>query len=288
MLEILLAIGLLVALAGIWLLFRWQSQRRAALRLLDLELAEDEPLPVRRPTDVAVRPFARRHRVLPWLGAAVVGALLWWVTSWPLLFVAALTLVVGLLLTQLDALLLTRKMDLVEQQLADAIGLVIAAVQVGASLQASLENALRESRAPLRPILEEVVGRIRYGDDPVEVMRGLRLRVPLETFNLFATSMAVNWRVGGSISAVLAKVEGTIRDRIETTRRIRALTVQSRVSMVSVLLATYLIAALIWRNDPDRMSSYLASVWGQRLTALAIGLQGVGIAWISYLSKPKF
>jgi tight adherence protein B len=288
MLEILLAIGLLVALAGIWLLFRWQSQRRAALRLLDLELAEDEPLPVRRPTDVAVRPFARRHRVLPWLGAAVVGALLWWVTSWPLLFVAALTLVVGLLLTQLDALLLTRKMDLVEQQLADAIGLVIAAVQVGASLQASLENALRESRAPLRPILEEVVGRIRYGDDPVEVMRGLRLRVPLETFNLFATSMAVNWRVGGSISAVLAKVEGTIRDRIETTRRIRALTVQSRVSMVSVLLATYLIAALIWRNDPDRMSSYLASLWGQRLTALAIGLQGVGIAWISYLSKPKF
>ena len=288
MLEGLLVAGLLLALFAVVYYFRRRASHQLALRLLDVRHpVEDEEIPQRYVAEL-IRPFARRHRILPWFPALAAAAILWFVFAWPLIFVVTFSILVGLLLNQLDAYLLQRRMDLIENQLADAIGLLIAAVHVGASLQAALENALRESRPPLRPVLDEVVGRIRYGDDPVEVMRGLRQRVPLETFNLFATALAVNWRVGGSIAATLAKVESTIRDRLETTRRIRAMTVQSRVSVISVLLTTYFIAALIWRNSPERMSSFLATGWGQVLAALAVGLQGIGVVWISWLSKPRF
>ena len=66
------------------------------------------------------------------------------------------------------------------------------------------------------------------------------------------------------------------------------MTTQARLSVVSIMLVTYFIAALMWRNDPDRMSQFLQSMVGQALVAAAIVLQAVGIIWISRLSRPRF
>lgn len=46
-----------------------------------------------------------------------------------------------------------------ETQLSDAIDLMVAALQAGAAVNAALENAARETRAPLKPYLEELLGR---------------------------------------------------------------------------------------------------------------------------------
>ena len=55
-------------------------------------------------------------------------------------------------------------------------------------------------------------------------------RVPLETFRLFSAALTVHQEVGGSLAPTLATVGRIIRDRIELTRRVRSLTVQSRAS----------------------------------------------------------
>ena len=120
-----------------------------------------------------------------------------------------------------------RKTLLIEQQLADSIDLMVASLRAGAGLMNCLEAAIREARNPLRPQLEEVLARIRYGDDPVSVYEGLMVRVPLETFRLFCAAMMVHQEVGGSLAPTLATVGRIIRDRIELTRRVRSLSVQS-------------------------------------------------------------
>jgi tight adherence protein B len=285
MVELTLAGLLLAGLIGLGLAWQRRVARLAALDLLDASGLASAGEPGQRRQSP---PFARRHLVLPWLAAVLVGLGVLFVIglSWP--FAAAFALLVGLLGSQADALWLQLRQNRIEGQLADAIGLMISAVNVGASLQSALENALAESPQPLRGVLEEIVGRIRLGDDPIDVMSGLRRQVPLETFQLFATTLAVNWRTGGSLSQTLANVERTVRDRIETSRRIQAMTLQTRVSVAGVLLATAFIAGLVWRNNPERMTTFLRSSIGQYLTAGAIGLQGIGLVWISWLSRPKF
>jgi tight adherence protein B len=69
---------------------------------------------------------------------------------------------------------------------------------------------------------------------------------------------------------------------------VRSLTTQSRVSTVAVLGTTYFIAALMWRNDPQRMEAFLATALGQQLVAAAILLQAVGIVWSSSLAKMRY
>jgi tight adherence protein B len=165
---------------------------------------------------------------------------------------------------------------------------MVSSLKVGAALQTALESALRESRAPLRPQLEEVVGRIRLGEDPRTAFAGLAERVPLETFQLFVTALAVHWDVGGSLTGTLATVGRTIRDRTEISLRLQSLTTQARASVIAVLLTTYFIALLMWRSDPPRMTHFLAADVGQWMAGISIVLQGIGIVWISHLRNVRY
>ncbi|HWL08126.1 MAG TPA: type II secretion system F family protein [Planctomicrobium sp.] len=279
---IVLTLFLAIGLTGIAVFARRRRYQEEAFRLLHLE--EERATERGRFT---LRPLIRSYPWVPWLLSILVGGILGGIGLAPL-FTFVFAILVGLIGMQINSLIVQRRYNRLESQLADSISLMIAAVNVGASLQTALENALQESQRPLRILLDEVVGRIRYGDDPIDVMNGLRQRVPLETFHLFSTSLAINWRVGGGLAQTLAKVERTIRDRIETTRRVQAMTTQVRGSVMGVLLVTYFIAALVWRNNPDRMVAFLNSFVGQIAVVAAIGLQGIGIVWISWMSRPKF
>jgi tight adherence protein B len=241
-------------------------------------------------TDVPAIPrrFARRHYVLPWLAAAPLFAVLKFAVGWPWIFSAALAVLAGLVLVQVDATLLTWATSRIEIQLADAIDLIVSALKVGAALQTALENVLREVRSPLRPQLDEVVARIRLGETPRVAFASLAERVPLETFQLFSTALAVHWDVGGSLAPTLSTVGRTIRDRIEIARRLRGLTTQARTSVIAIILTTCFIAALMWRNSPERMNAFLATDFGRWSVATAIVLDGIGIVWISRMSKGEF
>lgn len=283
--ESLVLAGLAVAAA----LIVYQWRRIHVLELTRLRLGEPETAVADgRPPPPRARPFVRHHYLLPWLLALVILALLFYVAHLPLAFALAFTLVAGLLLSQLEAQRVTRVRLRIEVQLADAIDLMVAGLRVGAGALSALETATHETRRPLRPQVEELLGRIRYGEDPQTVLRALEARVPLETFRLFTSALAVHWETGGSLTQTLATVGRVIHDRIEVNRRIRALTTQARASTTAVLAVTYFIALVIWRNDPERMRQFLATTVGQALVAGAITLQAVGLVWSAALSRMKY
>ena len=233
------------------------------------------------------RPFAGRHLVLPWVAGVIVSLTVALALNWPTNISAALGFVVALLLTQLDAWILEMRFNRIETQLADCIDMLVASVQAGASLQSALEVATGDTRQPLRRELEEMVARLRLGDAPVDVFELLRQRVPVETFRLFCTTLAVNWEVGGGLAQTLASVGQTIRDRMAIARQIRTLSTQGRITTMSVLFVTYLLAAMMWQSDPARMLGFLSTSVGQMLVTVVLALQGIGIAMVAKISRPK-
>ena len=90
------------------------------------------------------------------------------------------------------------------------------------------------------------------------MFRGLVERVPLETFQLFSSALAVHWETGGSLAPILANVGRTIRDRIEISRRVQSNIAQSQVSTVAVLGLTYFIAVIVWRTNPGQTRLFLS------------------------------
>jgi tight adherence protein B len=273
------------AVFRLWSGFRARRVARDRLRLEPVEVedeesGEDEPLPA--------RPFQVRHRWIPWAALGLVFAVVKFLVGLKVSYSLMFGVIVALLIYELEDYLASRKSLGIEAQLADALDLMVASLRAGASMMNSLETAVVESRVPLRPQMEEVLGRIRYGDDPTTVYRGLMTRVPLETFRLFASALTVHEEVGGSLAPTLATVGRIIRDRIELTRRIRSLTVQSRASTVAILGTTYFIALVMWRTDPHRMEEFLSSPIGSGIFSGAVMLQAVGVFWTSWLSRLKY
>jgi Flp pilus assembly protein TadB len=285
----LLVLAALFSAAGVifylWFNARLQNQARHRLgRALSAtdeagEFAEFDPGPP--------KPFLRRHWLLPFLAGGGATATLWLLGGFRPIYSVTGGVVVAMLGWQLDAMLAERRVQKIESQLADAIDLMVGALRAGAGLTKALESALRESPPPLNQQLEEVANRIELGDSPQAVFRSLTERVPLETFLLFASALSVHWEVGGSLAPTLATVGRTIRDRIELSRRSRAMTTQARVSIISVLCVTYFIALFMWFNDPDRMRGFLSTNIGSFLVATAVMLQALGIAWSAFISRGR-
>jgi tight adherence protein B len=233
-------------------------------------------------------PLRRRWWWAPWVAGVLVGLALFFFARFGVIYSTAVSLMVGLLGSQIEAYLAKRIATRIETQLADAIDLMIGALGAGTGVSNALAAATEETKQPLRGQLDDVLGRIRLGDDPQQVFRGLAERVPLETFTLFASSLAVNWEVGGSLTPTLAMVGRTIRDRIEIGRRIQSNIAQSQLSTVFILLLTYFIAAIVWRNNPGQMASFVGTEIGSYFVAGSMVLQCAGIVWMNWISKARF
>jgi len=280
---------IVLLLGAIFYFWYAQSLRRLAAARLDDMLGPVRPVE----EEVAdaprtVRVFPRRHRWMTYAAGTLAGVALWLVVGLPLVVSAAEGLLVGVLAHLIEDHYADQQSMLIESQLAAAIYLMVGSLRAGASLLAAFESALEEIGPPLRPYFQEVVGRIRLGDDPKSCVSDLQVYIPLETFRLFATSLAVHWEVGGSLATTLSTVGQTVRDRIELSRRVRAQAVESQASVAVVLVMAYVLGFLMWRTNPDRLEGFVRTAVGTGLITIVIMLQAVGLVWMSKLNRSTF
>ena len=136
--------------------------------------------------------------------------------------------------------------------------------------------------------LERLTGQIRLGDEPRAVFHDFATRVPVETVRLFALALSVHWEVGGNLVPTLSTIARTIRDRVETGRRVGTQSAQARLSLIGVLVITYGLGVVLWQADPARMEEFVGTTVGGVLIALAMLLQLVGIGWMVRLSRIRY
>jgi tight adherence protein B len=162
---------------------------------------------------------------------------------------------------------------------------LVGALRVGMALPKAIETATQESKAPLRPYLEDLVARLRLGEDAPGVFRDLSRQIPLESVQLFSLTLSAQWAGGGRVASSLAAVGRTVRDRIEVSRRVRAQAVEANVSVMAMMGISYGLAWIMWRANPASFVVFLTSDLGRYLTAGTMLLQAVGILWVRQLSR---
>jgi len=281
----------LLLLGAIFYLWYAQRLRRLALGRLDAMLGHGAPDVDARRGDAdqrKVRVFPQRYRAVTYAAGLTAFAALWLLVKLPIVVSAAEGVLVAVLAHLIEDHYADQQAMLIESQLAAAIYLMVGSLRAGASLLAAFESALEEIGAPLRPYFQEVAGRIRLGDDPKSCVSDLQVYIPLETFRLFATSLAIHWEVGGSLATTLSTVGQTVRDRIELSRRVRAQGVESHASVAVVLGIAYVLGFLMWRTNPDRLEGFVRTGVGTALVAGVITLQAIGLMWMSRLTRSSF
>jgi tight adherence protein B len=285
-----MTVALFSAMLATGVLYLWYGHRTR--RLADQRLASMiGPIEVEQPRNEArraIRSFPIRYRMTAPAIGVVAGLLLWLLIGMPVEVAVAGGVLAGVFAHLVEDFIADQRAAAIEAQLAAAIYLMVSSLRAGASLLAAFESALEEVGPPLRPYFQEVAGRIRLGDDPRSAVSDLQRNVPLETFRLFATSLAVHWEVGGSLATTLSTVGQTVRDRIELSRRVRAQGVESQASVAVVLVIAYVLAFLMWRTNPDRLEAFVQTGIGTLIVAAVITLQAIGLLWMARLNRSSF
>lgn len=233
-------------------------------------------------------PIIERYYWVCWIiGLAAFFLLLLGVGMW-LPFALAIGVLIYLVTVEVEATIAEYRLARVETDLANAVDLMVGSLRAGGSLGTALESAAYEVGGRMGKLLQEVLERVRYGDDAETVLSQSCARVPSESYQLFAMTLAVNWRSGGALSPSLAAVGKSIRDRIEVGRRLRAMTVQTRFTMSILLFITYFIAYVMFVFRPDQVQAFLDNSIGALSVAAVILLQAVGIFWISRMTRVRY
>jgi len=146
-----------------------------------------------------------------------------------------------------------------EQELPEALDLMVSALRAGHSLVSALGLVAQESPDPIGVEFRICFDEQNYGLELRTAMSNLLARVPLQDLRIVVTAILIQKESGGNLAEVLDKVAHVIRERYRLKRQVRVHTAQGRMtgwilSFLPIVLgvALYLIRpdamSLLWRN----------------------------------------
>jgi tight adherence protein B len=170
-----------------------------------------------------------------------------------------------------------------DEQLADAVAALTAAVRSGMSVPQAIAYATREADVPVADDLARMVSDIDVGVPMADAVDGWARRTGSEDAQLVAGALDLHRRSGGDLPAVLDQVAATIRERVAVGREIRALTAQARLSgwILGVLPVGFF--AFLWLTSRRDIQGALATPAGLGSVLLGLALEVGAFFWIRSL-----
>jgi tight adherence protein B len=208
-------------------------------------------------------------------GSAFLGYILYWRfgATLPALLISAAFLPLPFLYVQHRR---AKRLFKLEQQLPEALGMMVSALRVGHSLIASLGAVAQDCNEPISGEIRKCFEENNYGVDLRTALENLAVRVPIQDVRIFVAAVLIQKETGGNLAEVLEKVADTTRERFRLKKQVSVHTAQGRMTgWVLSLLPVGLGLAMYFVN-PDGMSILWKRPIGLKLLYAAVSMDIVG------------
>jgi tight adherence protein B len=144
-----------------------------------------------------------------------------------------------------------KRLDMLEEQLPDAIELIVRSLRVGHPLSSAIGIVAKEVADPMGTEMGYIADEAAYGRDIPEALRALAERVELQDLRFLAVAVAIQQKSGGNLAEILEGLSKVVRARFKLFRKVKAITAEARWS--GVFLSAFPILALVGINvmKPD-------------------------------------
>ena len=163
-------------------------------------------------------------------------------------------------------------------QLSDMLNLMVNGLRAGYSTMQALEAVSRELPSPISDEFRRVVQEMQIGISMEASLENLLRRIPSDDLDFVVTAINVQREVGGNLSEILDTISFTIRERVRIKGEIRVMTANVRTSgMVLALIPVFLTLAL-WFVSPEYIGSFFARgpVCGWSAVGVVVGMIAAG------------
>ena len=123
-----------------------------------------------------------------------------------------------------------KRMDLLEEQLPDAIELMVRSLKVGHPFTSAISIVANEVGDPLATEFGIIADEAAYGRDIGEALKDMSARLDMQDLRFLAVAVSIQQQSGGNLAEILAGLAKVIRARFRLFRRVKAITAEAQWS----------------------------------------------------------
>ncbi|MEM9583422.1 MAG: type II secretion system F family protein [Pseudomonadota bacterium] len=139
-----------------------------------------------------------------------------------------------------------KRMALLEEQLPDAIELMVRSLRVGHPFSSAINIVAKEVADPLGTEFGVIADEAAYGRDISESLKHLAERMDMQDLRFLAVAVTIQQTSGGNLAEILHGLSQVIRARFKLFRRVKAITAEAKWS--GAFLSVFPLLALVGIN----------------------------------------
>ena len=139
-----------------------------------------------------------------------------------------------------------KRLALIEEQLPDAVELMVRSLRVGHPFSASLGIVSKEVPDPLGSEMGVISDESAYGRDVGEALKSMAERLDMQDLRFLAVAVTIQQTSGGNLAEILDGLAKVIRSRFKLFRRVKAITAEAKWS--GMFLSVFPLGALVMVN----------------------------------------
>ncbi|SLN41035.1 Bacterial type II secretion system protein F domain protein [Roseovarius litorisediminis] len=160
---------------------------------------------------------------------AFIGLSVGTATSVPVRALVSVVMGVGGVFTWIN-MKANKRMGMLEEQLPDAIELMVRSLRVGHPFSSAIAIVATEVGDPLATEFGIIADESAYGRDTGEALKDMAERLDMQDLRFLAVAVTIQQQSGGNLAEILDGLAKVIRSRFRLFRRVKAITAEAKWS----------------------------------------------------------
>lgn len=176
-----------------------------------------------------------------------------------------------------------RRLELFEEQLPDALDLIVRSLRIGHPLSAAIGIIAEEMPDPLGSEFGVIADESAYGMPVTESLDRLAARVDVPDLRYLAVAVAIQVQSGGNLAEILDGLSQVVRARFKLFRRVDAITAEARWSgwFLSIFpIIALLLVQIVQPDYYDRVADHPLFAPGAAIVALLLVVNVFFMRWM--------
>jgi tight adherence protein B len=171
------------------------------------------------------------------------------------------------------------------RQLPDTVQLVTSTVRSGLPVNEAFRIIAREMPQPTAGQFAIVCNEMRLGRPPEEAIEDIYWRTQVAEYGIFAMTLAVQLKSGGSLAETLQTLGDTVSQRVALAARAKALAGEVIFSSRALAISPLVVGAILYWINPTSIDLLFTDPTGNKLLAYAVASVVMGHLVISWMIR---
>jgi len=172
-----------------------------------------------------------------------------------------------------------------EQQLPEAIDLMVRALRSGHAFSSGLQMVGEELPDPIAGEFRIVHDEVNFGVSLQQALMNLSERIPITDLRYFVVAVLIQRESGGNLTEVLGNLSRLIRERLKLLAKVRVLSSEGRLSAWVLVVMPFALAGVMNLVNPGFMSPLWKDPIGIAIIQYMLTLMAFGVLILRKIIK---